>query len=136
MKMCQKCNLSFDLSNFYYIEKRNYTDNYCKDCRKIDWKVKRLIREQKLIQQGYNSIHDYRIHKNPYYKKYCVIKGRKYDKENDYKRKKKGIDLVSDYYIRQLIRKDKSMKGVQIPQELIDLYRNNLLLKRQLNNGN
>jgi len=131
-KTCAKCNLTFKLANFYYFKKRNYTDNYCKNCRKADWKIKRQIREQNLIQQGYNSIHDYRINKNPYYKKYCVIKGRKYYKENDFIRKKKGIDLASDYYIRQLIKKDKSLKGVQIPKELIELYRNNLLLKREI----
>jgi hypothetical protein len=132
MKICKKCNLSFELSNFYYIEKRNYTDNYCKDCRKLDWKIKRQIREQNLISQGYNSIHDYRIKKNPNYKKYCVIRSRKYDKQYDSKRKKKGIDLTSDYYIRELIKKDKSMKGVQFPKELIELYRANLLLKRNI----
>ena len=132
MKTCKKCNLTFELANFYYFKKRNHTDNYCKDCRKADWKVKRQIREQNLIQQGYNSIHDYRINKNPYYKKYCAIRGRKCDKEKDFKRKKKGIELASDYYINELIRKDKSMKGVQIPKDLIELYRSNLLLKREL----
>lgn len=135
-KTCAKCNLTFELANFYYFKRKEKSccDNYCKDCRKDDWKVKRQIREQNLIQQGYNSIHDYRINKNPYYKKYCVIKGRKYDKENDFIRKKKGIDLASDYYIRQLIKKDKYLKGVQIPKELIELYRNNLLLKREVKN--
>jgi len=135
MKTCAKCNLPFELVNFYYFKRKEkrYCDNYCKDCRKADWKLKRQIREQNLINQGYNSIHDYRIKKNPNYKKYCVIRGRKYDKEYDSKRKKKGIDLTSDYYIRELIRKDKSMRGVQFPKELIEIYRANLLLKRELN---
>jgi hypothetical protein len=132
MKTCKKCSKIFELSNFYYIEKRNYTDNYCKDCRKSDWKIKRQIREQNLISQGYNSIHDYRIKKNPNYKKYCVIRSRKYDKQYDSKRKKKGIDLASDYYIKQLIKKDKSMRSMQISNELIELYKNNLLLKREI----
>jgi len=133
LKTCAKCNLTFELVNFYYFQKRNYTDNYCKYCRKSDWKIKRQTREQNLISQGYNSIHDYRIKKNPNYKKYCVLRTRKYNKEYDSKRKKKGIDLTSDYYIRQLIRKDKSMKAIGIPKELIELYRANLLLKRNLN---
>ena len=136
MKTCAKCNSIFELSNFYYIEKRNYTDNYCKDCRKLDWKIKRLIREQKLIQQGYNSIHNYRVKEFANYREYCKIRSSTYNKKFDKPRKKKHIDSATDYYIRELIRKDKSMKGMQIPQELIDLYRNNLLLKRQLNNGN
>jgi len=132
-KTCAKCNLTFELVNFYYFKKRNYTDNYCKDCRKIDWKIKRLIREQKLINQGYDSIHNYRIKKFDDYKEYCRKRSSTYNKNYDKVRKKKAIDLATDYYIRELINKDKSFKGVQIPKELIELYRINLLLKRQLN---
>lgn len=134
-KTCTNCNLSFELSNFYYIEKRNYTDNYCKDCRKLDWKIKRLEKEKRVKEKGFTSLHNYRVTTSENYKSYTQKKERLYNKENDFKRKKIGIDLASDYYIRQLIRKDKSMKSVEIPQELIDLYRSNLLLKRELNDN-
>jgi len=131
-KICFKCNLIFELSNFYYFKRKekSYCDNYCKDCRKIDWKIKRLIREQKLINQGYDSIHNYRIKEFADYKEYCRIRSSTYNEKYDKARKKKHIDSATDYYIKELINKDKSLKGVQIPKELIELYRLNLLLKR------
>ena len=132
-KTCAKCNLTFELSNFYYIKKRNYTDNYCKDCRKLDWKIKRLEKEKRVKEKGFTSLHNYRVTTSENYKAYTKTKERLYNKENDFKRKKKHIDLATDYYIRELIRKDKSMKGVKIPNELIELYRTNLLLKRAIN---
>lgn len=132
MKQCFKCNLTFELVNFYYFKKRNYTDNYCKACRKADWKIKRLEKEKRVKEKGFTSLHNYRITTSENYKAYTKTPKRLYNKEKDFKRKKIGIDLASDYYIRELIRKDKLIKSVQIPKELIELYRANLLLKRQL----
>jgi len=136
MKTCAKCNLTFELANFYFLKRKgkSYCDNYCKECRKLDWKIKRLEKEKRVKENGFTSLHNYRVTTSEKYKAYTKTQKRLYDKENDFIRKKKGIDLASDYYIRQLIKKDKSMIGVQIPKELIELYRNNLLLKREVKN--
>jgi t-SNARE complex subunit (syntaxin) len=135
MKTCAKCNLSFELSNFnVYKNRLSLTiDNYCKDCRRQNWREKRLKKQEKVKQLGFKSIHDYRIKTSKNYKEYYDKRSKSYNSEKDKPRKKKAIDDASDYYICELIRKDKSMKGVQIPNELIELYRANLLLKRQLN---
>lgn len=133
-KVCIKCNISYDILNFYFYKNRNYTDNNCKECRKIDWKQKRQIREQKLILLGYNSIHDYRVKVFSDYNEYCKIRSSIYHKESDSKRKKKNIYLLTDYYIKELIKKDKSMNNIIITPELIEIYRLNVQLKREINN--
>lgn len=136
MKQCNKCENYFEKSNFYYYSKRNYIDNYCKICRKLDWKLKRIERENKLKKIGFNSIHDYRIKTNENYNLYSKKRSLVYNKKYESERKKIGIDNASDYYIKQLINKDKSMKFVEISKDFIELYRSNLLLKRELCNKN
>ena len=134
-KICAKCKDEFVLSNFNVYKNRGslVIDNCCKDCRRKDWREKRLKYQEKIKQLGFKSIHDYRIKTSENYKEYYDKRSKSYRPEIDAPRKKKAIDLASDYYICELIRKDKSMKGVQIPKELIELYRANLLLKRELN---
>lgn len=134
MKTCTKCNLSFDLSNFYTYKKKGiiYFDSNCKDCRKIQNEINRQIRGVKAREKGFTSLHDKRIKTCEKYKEHYNSKVQPYNTIKNNNRRKKAIELGSDYYIRLLIRRDKSMKGVQIPKGLIDLYRTNLLLKREL----
>ena len=89
-------------------------------------------RNENARKEGYTSIHDKRLKISPEYKNHYKSKILPATIIRCDKRRKKAIELCSDYYIRLLIRKDKSMKGLQIPKDLIELYRSNLLLKREL----
>jgi hypothetical protein len=109
-----------------------YFDNNCKDCRKIKNEKNRQIRGFKAQENGFTSLHDKRIKTCEKYKEHYNNKVQPYNTIKNNNRRKKAIELCSDYYIRLLIRRDKAMKGVQIPKELIELYRTNLLLKREL----
>jgi len=92
---------------------------------RLDWKKKRIAYQERLKDKGFASIHNYRISTNEVYKE----NQRQRSNKSNYK-----VVNITDNYIRQLIRqKDKTMKSVQIPKELIELYRANLLLKRELN---
>jgi hypothetical protein len=134
LKKCSKCNL--ESSNFYTYKKKGaiYFDSNCKDCRKIKNEKNRQIRGVKAREEGFTSLHDKRIKTCEKYKEYYNSKVQLYNKIKNNNRRKKAIEIVSDYYIRLLIKRDKTMKDVQIPKELIDIYRNNLLLKRELKN--
>lgn len=136
MKKCKDCNISFDLSNFYTYKKKGniYFENFCKKCKLIKTNDARKNRNEKARQEGFTSIHDKRLKISPKYKENYKSKILPDTIIRCDKRRKKAIELCSDYYIRLLIRKDKSMKGVQIPKDLIELYRSNLLLKRELCN--
>ena len=46
---------------------------------------------------------------------------------------KKQIDMVSDYYVRTKLRKGTALKSKDIPQELVEAKRLNILIKRKLN---
>jgi hypothetical protein len=133
-KKCSKCNL--ETSNFYTYKKKGaiYFDSNCKDCRKIENEKNRQIRGIKAREEGFTSLHDKRIKTCEKYKEYYNSKVQPYNTIKNNNRRKKAIEIVSDYYIRRLIMRDKKMKGVQIPKELIDIYRNNLFLKRELKN--
>jgi hypothetical protein len=39
-KICSKCNLSKDLTQFYYEKRDNRYSSQCKDCRKERWKTR------------------------------------------------------------------------------------------------
>ena len=135
-KTCTKCNLPFELSNFYSYKKKGniYFESICKKCKLIKTNSDRNKRNENARKDGYTSIHDKRLKTSSGYKEYYKKKVLPDTIIRCDKRRKKAIELCSDYYIRLLIRKDKSLKGVQIPNELIELYRANLLLKRQLSN--
>ena len=134
MKNCKNCNLFFKFSNFYSYKKKGniYFESVCKKCKLIKTNADRNKRNAKAIQDGYTSIHDKRLKTSSEYKEYYKKKVLPDTIIRCDKRRKKAIELCSDYYIRLLIRKDKSMKGLQIPKDLIELYRSNLLLKREL----
>lgn len=132
MKKCKSCGL--DTYDFYTYKKKGsiYFDSDCKDCRKIKNEKNRQLRSIKVREEGFTSVHDKRIKTSKEYKDYYNSKVQPYNTIKNNIRRKKAIELGSDYYIRILIRRDKAMKGLEIPKQLIELYRANLLLKREL----
>ena len=83
MKKCNKCNL--ETNDFYTYKKKGiiYFDWFCKDCRKFDWKIKRVEREKKVEEKGFNSMHDFRVKTNENYKLYCKKRSGTYNKKYD-----------------------------------------------------
>ena len=134
LKKCSKCNI--ETFNFYTYKKKNtiYIESICKKCKLIKTNLDRNKRNEKARKEGYTSIHNKRLKISSEYKEHYKNKILPDTIIRCDKRRKKAIENLSDYYIRLLIRRDKKMKGLQISQELIELYRNNLLLKRELRN--
>ena len=113
-KKCNKCKKVKDVSNFY--KRNDRTNGYryiCNVCDNIESNERRRksgwISEKK--RQGKGSRHS----------KLCKINSQKHR------------DEMSDMYIRSLItKKSKGLKPEDIPEELVELYRLNLKLKRLL----
>ena len=113
-KQCNKCKKVKDVSNFY--KRNDRTNGYryiCKPCddtasnarrRKTGWKSEKK-------RQGLNSKHS----------KLCKINSQKHRTE------------MSDMYIRSLMtKKSKHLNSKDIPDALVQAYKENLKLKRKL----
>ena len=113
-KECNKCKEIKDVDNFY--KRYDRTNGYKSVCKTCDNK---LSAERKK-KNGYK-----------YDKKRQVIgsKHHKLAKVNSRKHRSK----MSDMYIRSLMtKKSKHLKSEDIPDELVQAYKENLRLKRQL----
>lgn len=137
-KLCRKCNTVFDLNidNFYFYPNKNIFSSKCKPCQKIDWIEKRQNRKKVVLDLGYKSIHDYRV-KN--YDGYVIyMRSRNFKPKSkilNNSRNKKDIDNLNDRYIKELIVKSKGIDVKNITAELIEIYRLNVKLKREIKNA-
>ncbi len=138
MKLCRKCNTYFEKNNinFYFYPNKNVFSSKCKPCQRIDWVEKRQLRKQKVVELGFLSIHDYRIKTYKGYVEYMRSRNFKPKSIEWYKKRNKiDIDNINDRYVKELIVKSKGIKVTEITQELIDIYRLNVQLKREINNA-
>ena len=133
MKTCKNCNVIFDGTNFYVYKR---IESYCKECRKaINYKNK-IKRGIKAKEKGYTSLFAYRMATDEKFKKAQTEKYKPIENARSILRMKKIREELKTPYIKELIcRKNKQLRGVQIPQELIELVRANLLLKRSINDN-
>lgn len=137
-KYCKKCdtNLEININNFYFIKHRKCWGHICKTCQRIDWVKKRELRKLKVIELGFNSIHDYRVKNHYGYVQY--MRSRNFNpksKEWYSKRNKIDIDNLNDRYIKELIVKSKGIDVKNITPELIEIYRLQVKLKREIKNA-
>ncbi len=103
---------------------------------KLDWKRKRELQNQKIFNLGYDSIHKYRIEKSNNYNEYCKLRNTTLKSKGWYnKRNKIDIDNLNDRYIKELIVKSKGIDVKNITSELIEIYRLQLQLKREIRNA-
>lgn len=137
-KICRKCNTTFELntSNFYFYPNKNVFSSKCKACQRIDWVEKRQNRIKVVTELGYNSIHDYRVKNHEGYVHYMRSRNFKpKSKVWNNKRNKKDIDNLNDRYVKELIVKSKGIKVENITPELIEIYRLQVQLKREIRNA-
>jgi hypothetical protein len=137
-KLCRKCNTIFDVNNtnFYFYPNKNTFSSKCKQCQRIDWIEKKEIRRLKLIELGYKSNHDYRYKNSKEYINYMRCRNFKpKSKVWNNNRNKKDIDNLNDRYIKELIVKSKGIDVKNITTELIEIYRLQLQLKREIRNA-
>jgi hypothetical protein len=128
MKVCSKCYIAKVLDDFF--KKSSAKDGRSSTCKKC----------HKVIQAKYYKENKEKValHGAKYYEKNkekIAISRAKYNKENKEKKlalrrkyKIKAIDTLNDCYVKEKLR----IKGIDIPQELIELKRIQLLIKREL----
>ena len=116
IKLCTKCKIEKDISLFF--KQKDTRDGFQTYCKKCHMKVTRLWRD-----------------KNPdKYKIYCSREGDTPEKLYKAKmRLRKNRKEMSDSYIRMLITMNCSLTGEDIPDEMVEMYKMNLELKRILN---
>ncbi len=138
LKHCKKCDtfLELNIVNFHFVNYSKRWGHICRDCQKIDWKEKWLLKKEKAVALGFESIHKYRLENN---KNYGIYEKGRYQKPKsktyNNNRNKNDIDNLNDRYIKELIVKSKGINVKDISQELIDVYRLNLKLKREIKNA-
>lgn len=137
-KLCRKCNEKFELNdnNFYFYNHRKVYSSKCKPCQRIDWIEKRQNRIKVVTELGYKSIHEYRVKNHDGYVEYMRFRNFKPKSKHWYaKRSKIDIDNLNDRYIKELIVKSKGIDVKNITPELIEIYRLQVQLKREIRNA-
>ena len=123
MKHCKTCNQTKPYSEFYrrYDGKENTSGGYRYLCKPCDNKRVNIARK---INGSYTKAEQKRA-KTTIFKERSIASSQRHR------------DECSDMYIRSLItKKDKHLKPEDIPIELVEAWRVNLLLKRQLRKNN
>jgi hypothetical protein len=114
---------------------KNTFINLCRTCHKKKLTNDRLRREKNARELGYKSEHNFKIENNENYVKYKNSDKLKLLRKNsDAIRNKSKINTVSDAYIIVLI-KARGINVKDITPELIEIYRLNVKLKREINNA-
>jgi len=137
-KLCRKCNTNFELNtdNFYFYSNKNVFSSKCKLCQRIDWVEKRQNRKKVVTDLGFNSIHDYRVKNYDGYVQYMRSRNSSLKSKEWYsKRNKIDIDNLNDRYVKELIVKSKGIDVKNITTELIEIYRLQVKLKREIKNA-
>lgn len=135
-KLCTKCNTVKSFDEYNKAKDRKYGIScHCRSCMNIHKKEYRNREETKILIKGcryrYNKKND---HKNKEYalknKDRIAIYNKNHRKENiehynqvaaSYKRK--CINEISDSYVKDKLRRVTSLKGIDVPQEIIELKR-------------
>ena len=138
MKVCSKCKQSKPLSEFH--KNRSLPGGhhyYCKPCRKsYETPLRKIHRENRKEQQKeYRKRPEVAERENARYKRYYhSLSGEK--KKLYMARKRRNArhqsKQLSDGYVRGILAKKTSILPSEIPQELVDLKRVHLLIKREL----
>lgn len=129
VKCCTKCKEVVSTQKFNrqsYKVKKNETalKPYCKKC---EGKIQRTWRKK----TGYNTVLT-----NRYRKKYPE-KVNIYARQQEAKHKQNLTDIyITTALVKSFRKKEVVFKKAEIPQELIDLKRKELTLKRKIENGN
>lgn len=98
-------------------------------------------RNEKVQKLGYRNMHHYRLENEKTYKenecKRLKIRNSSEESKVRYKLKlKKHTERISNYYIKRLIKRhNPEFKDIEIPIDLIELWRNKVKLIRLLKNG-
>jgi hypothetical protein len=137
-KVCNKCKIKKLIDCFKYRPRRNNYYSQCKDCmndyRRINYNQNiEHYREYKKKWKDKIGRHQIYINNNKFTLEWRKNNPKRY-RELCNKIYKKYIDNLSDTYLRDLI-SDCSRSGLkpnEIPQELIELKRKQLLLTRKL----
>ena len=117
-KTCTKCNTNKDLSEFNKSGIRNNKQNYyaqCKECIKITRRNSYLKHRDRVLS-----------------------KNKKYSRSERGKKVKRLYgnrisDKLSDVYLKSLITRECNLTYNDIPQDLLKIYRDHLIIKRKLN---
>jgi hypothetical protein len=140
-KICNKCKIQKSIDFFKYRPERGYHYSQCKDCmneyRRTNYnqniKHYRDYKKKWKEKIGRKNIYQYN------YKFYLKWKKSNPDKYNKIANKlyKKQIDNLADNYLKDLISDcgRSGLKPNEIPQDLIELKRKQLLLKRKIKNN-
>ena len=129
MKTCPKCNETKELTEFYPYPK--YKGGYyrCKSCTKelsTKWAKDNQV---KVRETGLYS-NEWRKKKCEYVKEYRV-KNIDTVRANDIRNSKRKVERLSDAYVKQLMR-----VKIDVPQELIEAKRLQILINRRIKNEN
>ena len=115
-QICYKCKETKDLSEFY--KRKDKKNGYCGRCKKCD-----NILKNDWVKRNPEKRRAYERKRTP----------RKLNKRtSDRIRNKKYRKELSDQYICYLIRRSSTLLKEDMPDELIELYRLNLQIKRAL----
>ena len=125
-KVCPKCKIEKPVEEFgfYFSKARNKqrVQNYCKSCGKVDKKKRAKEYYQKNKEQ-----------KKAYAKKYRKENPEKIKKLSAYFTKKYRVELKECYVAEFAAKSLKcSTKEIHENPELLEAYRNNMLLKRKI----
>ncbi len=128
-KTCGKCNKD-KLLNQFYKDKRTKTglSCWCKECKKIYYKENKLKR--RIYQDEY-----YSVNKNDLLKKLKNKYENKesYEKQSLKKSNKSKVDNLSDYYLKEKLKRNGYSKEDITPQ-LMETKKLIIAIKRELNN--
>lgn len=151
-KVCTKCNVLKEIFLFSFRKERKSYRSVCKECEakfSRDWRKNNIDKSRKAARE-YSHLNKESIKKfrrdSGYYKKYYQKNKTRISKNTKkYREKigkdliirsriynKKSVDILSDGYIKHLIVKNSFFSRTIIPQNLINLKRYTILIKRKL----
>lgn len=147
MKTCTKCNQTLDISRFGTIFKKKYNKTYhlgeCKSCKTNyvnNWHKQFAIDNPHLHKQSRRKYYD------KYYSDECKLEMRRsaqrtnrlhnIDRYNQYFKIVRIMQTTNlhDIYVKQILCRYNDLKFADIPDSLVKLKREQLILKRKLKN--
>lgn len=133
MKTCGSCKIEKPLSEFYRRRELgpDGRKSICKKCS--DVKCVEYNRNKYRTDSAFRAKERARLQKwgdgNPEKRRLSLIKGQR-------KMRKKQSEELGDYHVKHVLAVHCSLKESEIPQSLIDVKRQELLIKRELKRRN
>ena len=152
MKTCLRCKIEKPLDNFYNEAlRKDKKSPYCKDCHRERKRLAKLTNPEKISAQKHASYlrnigtkkrYDklyHAMHKEKKNAQSAIWKNNNRDRYNQRCKmlhKRHRINLEDEYIKTRLMEKAIAMKREDIPQELIELKRLTILIKRMVKDAN